>query len=258
MTLLVVDIGNTTTKVGAWKAGVVRAVSVSPTREVAAVIAGVSQLMAAADGAGGRGFEVALCSVVPEAERAWLEWAEREGREMFVVRGDTPSPLTNRYRAPARLGGDRLAAAVGAARRFGAPVIVASLGTVVVVDAVSPAKEFLGGAIWVGMATGFATLAERTAALPQVSAEAPSTPIGADTETCIHVGASYGTAALVEGLAERMREFIGEGAPLAVTGGEAELLSFYLKAKHEVAPTLTLEGIGSIWEHNHGKADEDR
>jgi hypothetical protein len=43
-----------------------------------------------------------------------------------------------------------------------------------------------------------------------------------------------------------------------VTGGDAELLSFYLKSKHEVAPTLTLEGIGSIWEHNHGQADEDR
>ena len=258
MTLLVVDIGNTTTKVGAWEAGAVRAVSVSPTREVATLIAGVSQLMAAADVAGASDFQVALCSVVPAAERAWLEWAEQEGRGVFVVRGDTPTPLVNRYRVPARLGGDRLGAAVGAFRRFGAPAIVASLGTVVVVDAVSPAREFLGGAIWVGMATGFATLAERTAALPQVSAEAPSTPIGADTESCIHVGASYGTAALVEGLAARMREVVGEGAPLAVTGGDAELISFYLKAEHQVVPALTLEGIGSVWEHNHRKADEDR
>ena len=38
MTVLVVDIGNTTTKVGAWDAGVVRAVSVSPTPEVGEVI----------------------------------------------------------------------------------------------------------------------------------------------------------------------------------------------------------------------------
>ncbi len=258
--LLVADIGNTTTKVGAWEGGVVRAVSTSPTRGVSTLIGGLSKLLEAADIAGGSDFQLALSSVVPEAEKAWLAWAEQEGRAAFVVRGDTPSPLVNRYRAPARLGGDRLAAAVGAVRRFGAPAIVASLGTVVVVDAVSPAAEFLGGAIWVGMATGFAALAERTAALPRVSSEPPSTPIGADTESCLHAGASYGTAALVEGLAARMRESVGQPAPLALTGGDAELLSFYLRAKHEVVPTLTLEGIGAIWEHNRERANpnEDR
>jgi pantothenate kinase type III len=49
-----------------------------------------------------------------------------------------------------------------------------------------------------------------------------------------------------------MREFIGEGAPLILTGGDAELISFYLQANHEVAPYLTLEGIALIWEHSRG------
>jgi type III pantothenate kinase len=253
--LLVVDVGNTTTKIGTWNGEVVEAVSIHPTRELSAILEHVSQLTAAAGSAGGREFEVALCSVVPEA--AWLEWCEQRAIPVFVVHGDSPSPLTNRYRAPARLGPDRLAAAVGAVGRFGAPVIAASLGTAVVVDAVSAAKEFLGGAIWVGMATGFATLAERIVALPRVSAEPSTTPIGADTESCIHVGASYGTASLVEGVAARMREFIGD-APLVLTGGDAELISFYMQAKHEVAPALALEGIALIWEHNRGRADADR
>ncbi len=256
--LLVIEVGNTNTKIGAWDGKVVEAVSFHPTREFSAVLEHVSRLTAAADSVGGREFEVALCSVVPEAEVAWLEWCEQRAIPAFVVHGETPSPLTNRYRAPARLGPDRLAAAVGAARRFGTPLIVASLGTAVVVDVVSAAKEFLGGAIWVGMATGFSTLAERTVALPHVSSEPPTTPIGADTETCIHVGASYGTAALIEGLAARMREFIGAEAPLVLTGGDAELISFFLQSKHELAPALTLEGVALIWEHNRGGADAAR
>lgn len=249
--LLVVDIGNTTTKVGAWNGATVETVSVTPTRDSESRISNPESRVLAAASLDSQ-FPVAICSVVPEAEAAWLEWCEREGKPAFVVRGDTPSPLVNRYRAPARLGPDRLATAVGAAHRFGAPVIVASLGTAVVIDAVSASKEYLGGAIWVGMATGFAALADRTIALPRVVPEPPSSPIGGDTEAGLHAGAVYGTAALVESVAERMREFIGEGAPLILTGGDADLISSYLKAKHQLAPYLTLEGTALIWEHSRG------
>jgi len=242
--LLVVDIGNTTTKVGAWNGATVEAVSVTPTRESESRIPAAQSLDS--------GFSVAICSVVPEAEAAWLEWCEREGKPGFVVRGDTRSPLVNRYRAPARLGPDRLATAVGAAHRFGAPVIVASLGTAVVVDAVSASKEYLGGAIWVGITPGLDALFERAAMLPHISQRPPSSPIGGDTEACLLAGAFHGTAALIGGVAARMREFIGEGAPLILTGGDAELISFYLQANHEVAPYLTLEGIALIWEHSRG------
>jgi len=258
VTLLVVDIGNSTTKVGAWEGGVVRAVSINPTPDSAALVDRVSDLLSAAEASGAQEFEVALCSVVPDAEKIWLDWCARHDRPAFVVRGDTPAPLANAYRPPARLGGDRLAAAVGAVRRFGAPLIVAHLGTTVVVDAISANREFLGGAIWVGLATGFAVLAQRTAALPRVTGKPPSSPIGSDTETCLHAGATYGTAALVEGLADRMRSLVGQEAPLVLTGGDAELLTHFLECEHELAPLLTLEGVGIIWDHNHGKTDAAR
>ncbi len=256
--LLVVDIGNTTTKVGAWNGATIEAVSVTPTREIDSLLANASRLLDAAGSAGAQRFDVAICSVVPEAESAWLDWCARGGRTAFLVRGDTPSPLVNRYRTPASLGPDRLATAVGAAHCIGAPVIVASLGTAVVVDAVSPSKEYLGGSVWVGMATGFAALAARTAALPRLTTEPPSTPIGADTEASLHAGAVYGTAALIEGVASRMREYLGADAPLVLTGGDAELISFYISAKHEIIPYLALTGSALIYEHNRRQADANR
>ena len=258
MTLLVVDIGNTTTKGGVWDAGSLKTTALSPTRTLASFDDWVNDLLAAAGDVGQMPFEVALCSVVPEAEKAWVGWCRERNRQVFLVRGDTATPLVNRYRALERLGPDRLAAAVGAARRCGAPVVVASLGTAVVVDAVSPAYEYLGGAIWVGMSSGFDTLAESTARLPKASGDTPSTPIGADTEACIRAGAIYGTAALVDGLAARIRDTISENAPLVVTGGDAELLSPYLEIPHQVVPTLTLEGIAAIWEHHREGSDANR
>jgi len=247
--VLVVDIGNTTTRVGRWADGEVRGVATLPTREAGSGPA-IAAAVKAAEGHGR--LEVALSSVAPEVERAWVEWCEGEGRGVMVVRGDTDTPLVNRYEEPARLGPDRLAAAVGAVRRLGAPVVVVSLGTATVVDAVSARRELLGGAIAAGVETGLWALAERTAALPRAAAEAPREMVGRSTEECLRVGAVLGTAALVEGLAARLREVVGEKARAAVTGGLAGAISPHLRMEHEVFPELTLEGIGAIWEHNRG------
>lgn len=258
MKLLVVDIGNTTTKAGVWDGHAIGPSSSCPTQESGELLERVSQLAAAVGHDGTQKLDVALCSVVPEAEKTWLAWCEHEGRTAFVVRGDTPTPLVNRYLTPARLGPDRLATAVAATQRFGVPVIAACVGTAIFVDAVSANNEYLGGAIWVGMAAGLSLLAQRAKTLPQVTIKPPSTAIGGETEACLHAGAIYGTAGLIDALASKMKETIGEDAPLVLTGGNSELLSHYLNKAHEVVPTLTLEGVATIWEHNHRKVDADR
>ena len=252
--LLVVDIGNTTTRVGHWEEGrvaQVRAARTGEVRDVADVDALAEPLLEECE-AGGAASEMALCAVVPQAEGLWLDWAARTGVEVLVITGRTDTPLENRYGRPDQLGADRLAAAVGAARRLGAPVIVVSLGTATVVDVVSGDGRFLGGAIAAGLETGLIALAERTAALPRVTLATPERVLGADTEQCLLSGAVYGTAALVEGLVARFHETLGGSAPVALTGGHAGLISPHLSLEHEVLPELVLEGAGAIWEYNRG------
>ncbi len=248
--LLVVDVGNTTTRAGVWREGEVQQVSVVSTLRILESVDTNAELDAIAEDLGLRLLNVAISSVVPSAELIWARWCQEQGLPFLTIRGDTPTPLTSRYAEPGRLGPDRMANAVGAVRRLGAPVIVAGLGTATVVDAVSAKGEFLGGAIAVGLETGLAALADRTAALPRVEPDSPITPVGRDTEQCLQVGAVLGTAAAVEGLATRLREVIGEKAPLALTGGHAERVSAALRLEHSVFPYLTLEGIGAIWEHS--------
>jgi type III pantothenate kinase len=237
--VLVVDIGNTTTRVGLWEGREAAEVAVFATGESGAV-----EALPVCDG-------LALCSVVSTAEAPWRAWAERNGLELLVIHGDTPAPVINRYSQPAQLGADRLCAAVGAMHLLGAPVIVVSLGTATVVDAVSAARELLGGAIAPGVDTGLAALHEKTAALPRVTAEAPRGPIGDNTEEGLRAGAVLGTAALVEGLVTRMREVVGQ-AKVAVTGGNVGLVAPHLRGEGwNTYPTLVLEGAGLVWEHHH-------
>jgi len=250
--LLVVDIGNTTTKVGVWEDGRVTGVRAERTSElpdVSAVDTFVAPLADQDDDAESP-LDVALCSVVPQAEARWLRWVEVEGAAPFAITGEGETPLRNRYRRPEQLGPDRLAAAVGAASRLGTPVIVVSLGTATVVDVVSPDGRFLGGMIAAGVSTGLCALADQTAALPRVDPRGEVRLTGSDTEECMRSGAVIGTAAMIEGLVARMQGAVGEGAPVAVTGGYAELIGPHLRIEHEVLPHLVLEGTALIWEHN--------
>ena len=253
--LLLVDIGNTTTRLGRRRDRRLQVLSVAGTREASTLreVAALAESVLGPPEAPAGELALAMCSVVPAAGEVWLEWCAARGVTPLTVRGDTPTPLTNQYRAPDLLGGDRIAAAVGAAQRLGTPVVVASLGTATVVDAVSAEGGFLGGAIAAGVETGLTALAEHTRALPRVTAAEVSSPIGRDTTESLRVGAVCGTASLVAGLTEQMRGVIGAEAPLALTGGYAELIAGHLGLDCTVAPELTLEGLAAIWDYNQGE-----
>jgi len=253
--LLLVDIGNTTTRLARRRDRRLQDLSVAGTREASTLeeVAALAESVLGPPEADSGELALAMCSVVPAAGEAWRQWCAARGVAALAVRGDTPTPLTNQYRAPDLLGGDRLAAAVGAARRLGTPVVVASLGTATVVDAVSAEGGFLGGAIAAGVETGLAALAEHTRALPLVTAAEVSSPIGRDTTESLRAGAIYGTASLVAGLTQQMRGVIGADAPLALTGGHANLIAEHLGMDCTVAPELTLEGLAAIWDYNQGE-----
>lgn len=252
--LLVVDVGNSTTRVGVWQDGEAREVAVLGTREIADSPDSQLRLDAIAESAGVERLRVGISAVVPQVETAWVRWCQERGVPFLAIHGDTPAPLVNRYAEPAQLGPDRLASAVGAVRRLGAPVIVASLGTATVLDAVSANREFLGGAIAAGIETGLVALSEKTAALHRIVLTGAAHAIGHNTEQCLRSGAVLGAAAMIEGLVARLRGTVGEAAPVALTGGHAAMVSEYLMVEHRLLPNLTLDGIGAIWEHNGGGA----
>ena len=112
---------------------------------------------------------VALCSVVPRA----TPFVRQTARALWKLGVFELTPKTLRgvgidYPKPDTIGPDRLANAVAARHRFGAPVVVLDFGTAVTLDVVNRAGNYAGGIIAPGLAAMTDYLHEKTALLPRI------------------------------------------------------------------------------------------
>ena len=244
--ILLFDIGNTHTHVGlANDRRVLRQINV-PTREWfggkaisrVAKFAGVKQITGAV-----------LCSVVPRA----TPLARKTVRALWKLEALELTPKTARgvgidYPKPNSIGPDRLANAVAARKRFGAPVVVVDFGTAVTFDVVNRAGNYAGGIIAPGLAAMTDYLHEKTALLPRIRIREIKTSVGKSTEQAMLIGAVHGYRGLVrELIGELKRELRATKLPVVATGGYAKLIASKLPEISAVAPDLTLEGLRLVW-----------
>lgn len=148
------------------------------------------------------------------------------------------------------VGSDRLVGAFAAAEKHGVPVVICSLGTATVIDAVNSDREFLGGVIVPGVSVMAGSLRANTSLLPKVKIRKPEKLIGNNTEEAILSGVFHGTVALVEGIAGRMSaEIADRDAPVIIlTGGFGMLLSEDLPDTFKFEENLVLDGLKLIAE----------
>ena len=199
----------------------------------------------------------ALCSVVPRAtplvrrtvRRLWdLNTFELTRKTLCGIGIDYPEPDT--------IGEDRLANALAARQRFGAPVVVVDFGTAVTLDVVNRAGNYAGGIIAPGLAAMTDYLHEKTALLPRIKIREIKTAVGRSTEQAMLIGAVHGYRGLVrELIAELKRELKVKQLPVVATGGYAGLIAARLPEIKAVEPNLTLEGLRLAWNaaHTHGQ-----
>jgi type III pantothenate kinase len=162
------------------------------------------------------------------------------------------------YPKPKTIGPDRLANAVAARRRFGAPVVVVDFGTAVTFDVVNRAGDYMGGIIAPGLAAMTEYLHEKTALLPRVRIREPKRVVGKSTEEAMLVGAVHGYRGLVrELIRELKRELRARRLPVVATGGYGELIAAGLPEITAVDPLLTLEGLRIFWQTVAPRRDQD-
>jgi type III pantothenate kinase len=94
-------------------------------------------------------------------------------------------------------------------------------------------------------------LFSRTAKLPRIELERPTTSLGIDTVTQMQIGVVWGEVFMVDGMIERMRHDGGlSDAKVVVTGGLAPVVVPGLRAECIHDPTLTLDGLRMVFELN--------
>lgn len=193
----------------------------------------------------------AIASVVPPLTPILEKAVQKYFRlDSLMVGPGTKTGVNVRYENPKEVGPDRIAHAIAAVHKYGAPAIVVDFGTATTFDAISKEGDYLGGAIAPGMLTALDALFERAARLPRIELARPQIAIGRTTVQSMQSGVVYGFAGLVDGLIRRIAREIGGDPHVIATGGLAKMVAPESETIQVVDPFIVLDGLYLIYLKN--------
>lgn len=194
---------------------------------------------------------VVIASVVPPLTASLREMVARYFHfDPVIVEPGVRTGMPVLTDNPREVGADRIVNAVAAYHLMGGPTIVVDFGTATSFDAVGERGEYLGGAIAPGIEISASALWSVAAQIQKVELVAPRSIIGKSTVESVRSGVLLGTAAMVEGMIERMQKELGGHAAVVATGGLAPLVLELCSTAVRHEPALTLTGLRLIYERN--------
>ena len=184
-------------------------------------------------------------------------------QDRYVVLRHHHFPLHVDVRSPDSVGADRLAAAVAvnALRSPTRPAIVIDAGTAITIDAVASDGAFLGGAIFPGLETAAAALANATDALPRIRPRELTSPppcIGKSTVEALYGGVVWGSVGAIREHVTRMTAELSSTPEVYCTGRAGGYLTDCLGQQFTFDPNLVLRGIALTGLHQEAATDNDQ
>lgn len=104
-----------------------------------------------------------------------------------------------------------------------------------------------------GVKVSIKALIGNTALLPDFELVAPKKVLGYNTIECMQSGVTYGVAAQVDGLIERIEEEVGNKFDVIITGGLAPLIAPLCKTPTQMDPYFVIKGLYNIYLKNQKK-----
>lgn len=172
------------------------------------------------------------------------------GKQPMVVGPGLKTGLNIHVDVPSQVGSDRIVIAVAALAEYKAPLLLMDLGTATTIESVEPDNVYMGGVIIPGVRVSLDALTSRAAQLPGISLDQPKQVIGKNTVDCMRSGMMYGTAAMIDGLVERMEEELDHRCTLIATGGLAQFITPLCKREIILDKDLLLKGLNIIYKKN--------
>ncbi len=193
-----------------------------------------------------------LSSVIPQLDYTFTNVVQYVfGVKPIVVGVGVKTGLAIRYEFPKELGSDRIITCVAAEKQYGAPFILVDFGTATTFNVVNERKEFVGGAITLGLKATMESLAHCTAKLPSVELETPAKVIAQSTRKAIQSGVIYGAVGQIQYITERTKAEMGwKNVQIIATGGMANLLVGIEPLFDHIDRELSLKGLYEIYRIN--------
>ncbi len=201
--------------------------------------------------------DAAFCSVVPRLDGLLLPALRRrlEGR-IIEVSSLLELPFSLTYDAVESFGADRIAfCALSRQLHPDAAVISLDIGTAITVDVLGAGGMYYGGLIMPGLDLMAKALHEHTARLPLITLDLPESLLGLSTADCIGNGIIRGCAAGLEGVVEKIRNWLLESCNetairVIATGGSAEMITAMMAPAPLVEKHAVLKGTRYLFTLN--------
>ena len=252
--ILAIDVGNTNIVLGCIEDGKILNIVRIQTNEYCSAVEYAIKLKDILDlyNIPHRGFEGAiLSSVVPQLTNALQEAVKLlTGVKCVVVGPGMKTGMNVRIDDPGTLAGDLVVGSVAAMSCYGTPCIVLDMGTATTMVVIDDKGCYLGGAILAGVKLSLSALASGTSLLPDISISAPKKCIATNTVDSMRSGAVYGTAAMIDGMVERMEAELGMECKIIATGGLAPFITPLCKREIICDDDLLLKGLWILYQKN--------
>lgn len=199
-----------------------------------------------------------MCSVVPELSETIKEALMKVFNvETLIVGPGVKTGLKISIDNPAQLGGDIVADAVAALDKYPAPCVICDFGTATVFSVIDENKAYCGAIIAAGVGTTLDALTKKTALLPHVSIQKPESIVGTNTIASVQSGLINGTAAMVDGIINRLKKEYGEKITVIATGQYAnKIIASCIESNIIISEHLIFEGLKLIYLKNEKKRND--
>lgn len=238
---LIIDIGNTATKLAVFQSDKIIEVRSVATIDILAEVEKLRHSFPE--------LQKGLLSTVRTIDKLELETLQKL-LPITILESSMQMPFKNSYETPLTLGVDRLALMAAALEQYPkSNVLVIDSGTCITYDFMDSDQNYLGGAISPGIEMRYKSLETFTSNLPLLQKKTPKNQTGNSTEASIHSGVIYGVLYEIESTIKAYQNKYPD-LTVILTGGDADFLCKQFKISIFANSNFLLEGLNFLLEFN--------
>lgn len=151
---------------------------------------------------------------------------------------------------PEELGNDLIVTAVAALQAYEPPMIIIDMGTATTFSIIDKNGLLIGAVLMPGVKISQEALSGRTAQLPEIRMSEINTVIGKNTVDCMKIGMIHGSAAMIDGMVDRIEDELGMKTTVIATGGLAGAITKHCKHEILYQEDLLIRGLWILYQRN--------